>query len=52
MEIPQTRSAVDYNNGIKSDIDPKFCKIICVVLSNPGFKRGIKSFLDKGGVPS
>ena len=52
MEVPNPRSAADYNNGIKSDIDPKVCKIVCVVIFNPDYKKGIKSFLDKGGVPS
>jgi hypothetical protein len=52
VEVPNPRSAADYNNGIKSDIDPKVCKIVCVVIFNPDFKKGVKSFLDKGGVPS
>jgi hypothetical protein len=33
-------------------VNPKTCKIVCVVLFNPDIKKGIKSFLDQGGVPS
>ena len=33
-------------------MNAKSCKIICVVLFNPDLKKGIKAFLDKGGVPS
>jgi hypothetical protein len=35
-----------------ADINAKTCKIVCVVIFNPDFKKGIKSFLDQGGVPS
>jgi hypothetical protein len=28
------------------------CKIICIIIFNPDLKKGVKAFLDKGGVPS
>ena len=41
VEVPNPRRAADYNNGIKSDIDPKVCKIVCVVIFNPDVKKGV-----------
>ena len=52
VEIPPPKSSDDYIKEIESDIDPKICKIVCVVISNPDFKKGVKSFLDKVGLPS
>jgi hypothetical protein len=50
--LKNNRDVNDYTNGIKSDINPADCKIICVVLYDPNLKKGIKAFLDKGGVVS
>ena len=33
-------------------MNPATCKIIVVIIFNPADKKHIKSFLDKGGVPS
>ena len=33
-------------------MNPKECKIICVVIDKPELKKGVKCFLDKGGVVS
>ncbi len=52
VEVTDSKSANSYNEAIKSDINPKICKIVCVVIFNPEFKKGIKKFLDAGGVPS
>ena len=52
VEVPDSKSSDGYNNAIKSDINPKNCKIVCVVIFNPELKKGIKKFLDQGGVPS
>lgn len=52
VEIPNTSSPKDYINAIKSDINPKTCKLVCVILYNPEFKKNVKAFLDQGGVPS
>jgi hypothetical protein len=35
-----------------SNIDNKICKIVCVVIFRPDLKKGIKAFIDAGGVPS
>ncbi len=52
VEVPDSRNAEGYNAAIRSDINPKECQIVCVVVFNPDVKKGIKSFLDKGGVVS
>lgn len=52
VEVPDSRNAEGYNNAIRSDINPKDCLICCVVVFNPEVKKGIKKFLDQGGVPS
>ena len=52
VEVADSKSANGYNDAIKSDINPKNCKIVCVVIFNPDLKKGIKAFLDQGGVPS
>lgn len=52
VEVPDSNSSEGYNNAIKSDINPKNCKIVCVVIFKPDLKKGIKKFLDQGGVPS
>jgi hypothetical protein len=50
--VPDSRNAEGYNNAIKSDVDPKECLIVCVVVFDPEIKKDIKAFLDKGGVVS
>ncbi len=52
VEVPDSRNANDYIKAIMSDVNAKTCKIVCVILFNPDLKKGIKAFLDKGGVPS
>ena len=52
VEVPDSRSAKSYCDAIKSDIDPKNCQIVCVVLHNTDLKKGIKAFLDQGNVVS
>lgn len=52
VEVPDSRNAEGYNSAIRSDVNPKECQIVCVVVFNPDVKKGIKSFLDKGGVVS
>ena len=52
VEVRDSKSSEGYNNAIKSDINPKNCKIVCVVIFNPELKKGVKKFLDEGGVPS
>ena len=52
VEVKDSRNAEGYNTAIRSDINPKECLIVCVVVFNPDFKKGVKSFLDKGGVVS
>jgi len=51
VEILTSKTA-DYNNAIKTDIDPKVCKIVVVIINNAQDKKFIKQFLDKGGVCS
>jgi aubergine len=52
VEVGDFRSADGYNAAIRSDINPKECLIVCVVVFSPEVKKGVKSFLDKGGVVS
>ena len=52
VEVPDSRNAEGYNNAIKSDVNPKECLIVCVVVFSPEVKKGVKAFLDKGGVVS
>ena len=52
VQVDNTNSAEDYNKAIRSDVNPKECKIVCVVIFRPELKKGVKSFLDKGGVVS
>jgi hypothetical protein len=52
VEVPDSKTAQGYNDCIKSDINPSTCKIVCVIIFNPDMKKGVKKFLDMGGVPS
>ena len=38
--------------AIRSDINPKDCKIVVVILHDPVIKKKIKAFIDQGGIPS
>jgi len=52
VEVPDGKTAQQYNECIRSDVNPKTCQIVCVILFKPELKKYIKSFLDEGGVPS
>jgi hypothetical protein len=46
VEVPDTRNAQNYNDCIKTDINPATCKLVCVIIYNPDLKKGVKKFLD------
>jgi hypothetical protein len=52
VEVPDSINAEGYNRAIRSDVNPRECIIVCIVVFNPDVKMGIKSFLDKEGVVS
>ena len=55
IEVPAEGGRVgpkDFIKAIKSDVNPTNCKIVIVIIADPTIKKDIKSFLDKGGVPS
>lgn len=51
IEVPGNKPA-DFTNAIKTDVNPKVCKLVVVVIFNPADKKVVKGFLDKVGVPS
>jgi hypothetical protein len=50
--LKNPKNSRDYINAITSDVNAKVCKVIVVIYSIKEIKKGIKSFLDSGGVPS
>lgn len=52
VELPYNDQPNDYNDAIKSDIDPQFTTLVVVILKRKEIKPQIKKFIDALGIPS